>query len=54
MKVKKLYKTSSIVDIFLGEGWKNWSRYRFIGKIYTHLAGNRLPRHLIEKAKEQI
>ena len=54
MKVKKIYRTSSIADIFLGEGWYNWSRYRFIGKTFTHLAGNRLPRHIVEKAKENL
>jgi hypothetical protein len=51
MKILQI-KHTTIYDIFLGEGWKNWSRYRFVKGIYTHLEGTRLSRHIIEEVKE--
>ena len=53
MKILNIKKTK-LYDIFLGEGWKNWSRYRFHEGIYTHINGTRLPRNIIEQVKEVI
>lgn len=53
MIIKKV-KSTKFYDIFLQDGWKNWSRYRFDKEIYTHIAGNRLTRNLIEKIKKEI
>ena len=53
MKILQV-KHTTFYDIFMGDGWKNWSRYRFIKGVYTHIDGNRLPRNIIEKIKKEI
>lgn len=47
MNVKQI-KGTNIVDVFIGEGWEGWSRYRRVihkvtqRAIYIHVKGERL------------
>lgn len=40
MKVYPIF--ASLVDIFLGEGWLNWSRWRMIKGHWVQIAGNKI------------
>lgn len=42
--------TNNLIDVFVGEGWENWSRL-FIGKDgnCTHFGGEKLPKWVMEQ-----
>ena len=53
MKVLRIKRTP-LYDVFVGEGWKEWSRYLHIAGKTTYVSGKRLPKHLLNKLEQEI
>lgn len=47
MKLYFIYGT--LVDVFLGDGWKNWSRVSIKRGTATVIAGAQLPDHVLNE-----
>ena len=53
MKVCRVKKTA-FYDVFTGEGWKNWSRYKLDGEKLHHVSGNRIPFSILTSVQIKI
>jgi len=40
MKVYPIF--TSLVDVFQGDGWSNWSRWRLVKRHWVQIAGNKI------------
>lgn len=40
MKVYPIF--NNLADVFQGDGWSNWSRWRFIKNHWVQIAGNKI------------
>lgn len=51
---------SNMIDVFIGEGWEGWSRYRRVmhsttkKHIYIHIKGNKLNIHQLKEMYTKI
>lgn len=43
-------KRNQFFDIFVGEGWENWTRVQIKGDVLTHVKG----RHLTQQEAEYV
>ncbi len=48
MKILK-GKRKAFFDVFFGDGWENWSRYRDQNGKLIHLAGRQLTKHELKE-----
>lgn len=52
MFIKRL--KPGVYDVFTDNGWNNWTRVKRVDDKLHWVAGNYLPRALLNKAKERI
>jgi len=54
MKILRVKKTN-LYDVFMGEGWENWSRYSLVkGRYLSFVNGKELPKMLLGKIFKEI
>lgn len=48
MKIYPVTKSNNLVDVFLGDGWETWGRYKRVAKKWVYIKGIRLSEDLLK------